>query len=383
VPASGLIRSGRIPVEIGNHADTGIAFANPGSTPATVTFYFTDGTGNDTARQSVLIPAGGQMARFLSEAPFNAPQMQRSFTFDSNVDVSVIALRGFTNERSEFLITTLPVAVPNQPVSGTTVIPHYAEGGGWSTKVMLLNPTDSAISGNVQFVNPSGSTTGGEAYQIPPRSVWMTTKESSSSEIVTGSIEISPSGTGPAPVGLAIFRFRPDNVTVSETGVAAHAPGSSFVTYAETMNGLRSGVAIWNGSSNPENIRLELFKLDGTSTGMTSALAVPARGQRALFLNEVPGFESLADGFQGVLRVYTEPQAPISVIALRGRTNERQEFIVSTMNAKLESEASPNPSVFPHIVDGGGYSTQFLLIGPAADIKMFTQTGATMNLPVQ
>ena len=33
-----------------------------------------------------------------------------TFTFTASQPISVVALRGLTNERSEFLITTLPVA---------------------------------------------------------------------------------------------------------------------------------------------------------------------------------------------------------------------------------------------------------------------------------
>ena len=45
--------------------------------------------------------------------------------------------------------------------------------------------------------------------------------------------------------------------------------------------------------------------------------------QVALFLNQVQGFESLVLSFQGVLRVSTGSSSGISVVALRGRYNER------------------------------------------------------------
>jgi hypothetical protein len=149
------------------------------------------------------------------------------------------------------------------------------------------------------------------------------------------------------------------------------------------MGGLRSGVAIANNSSNAENITLELYGLDGASTGLTGTLSLPARGQRSMFLNEIPGFESLANGFQGILRIAGASNAPISVIALRGRTNERNEFIVSTMNATLEGETPAGPLMFPHVVDGDGYSTQFLLVGPSSSLSMFSQNGTAMSLSMQ
>jgi hypothetical protein len=63
----------------------------------------------------LIIPAGGQQAKFLNEPPFNVLSGRNPFlgtlTFTSNVPVSVIALRGLYNERAtpDFLVTTLPI----------------------------------------------------------------------------------------------------------------------------------------------------------------------------------------------------------------------------------------------------------------------------------
>jgi len=64
----------------------------------------------------------------------------------------VIAIRGLTNERGEFLITTLPVADVNVAPTAGFLFPHYADGGGWTTQVVLVNTTDSTISGSVEFL---------------------------------------------------------------------------------------------------------------------------------------------------------------------------------------------------------------------------------------
>jgi len=65
------------------------------------------------------------------------------------VPVGVIAPRGLTNERSEFLMSTLPVIDTTAPPgSGTVVVPHFADGGGWVTQILLVNPTDNPMTGN-------------------------------------------------------------------------------------------------------------------------------------------------------------------------------------------------------------------------------------------
>src|SRR5262249_11479797 len=138
VPASPLIRSGRIYAEVGSSINTGLAIANPNSQPATVSFFFTDSNGN-FGDGATTIPANGQIAKFLNEPPFNSPSsLTGSFTFSSSAPIAAVALRGRTNERSEFLITTLPVLDLQAPVSmDSAVIPHFADGGGWTTQIIL------------------------------------------------------------------------------------------------------------------------------------------------------------------------------------------------------------------------------------------------------
>jgi hypothetical protein len=167
VPASGLISMGRIYAEVGGSVNTGIALANPNPTPATVTFYFTDLNGQNSTPATVTIAANTQIARFLDQAPFlgSAP-LSGSFTFNATQPVAVIALRGFTSERGEFLITTLPVAdLSILPDAESILFPHFADGGGWTTQILLVNTTEAAMSGSVQF---AGLTS--QNYSIPARS---------------------------------------------------------------------------------------------------------------------------------------------------------------------------------------------------------------------
>src|SRR4029079_19061227 len=103
------------------------------------------------------IPAGATLASFLSEMPFAPPRelqldlaSARTFTFSSSVPIGVTALRGFTNERSEFLITTLPVGSLTSTDS-PLVFAHYADGGGWKTQIVLINPTDGILTGTADF----------------------------------------------------------------------------------------------------------------------------------------------------------------------------------------------------------------------------------------
>ena len=152
VPASPAISEGRIRAEVKGPVTTGLAIANPGSSDAMITFYFSDETRSNFDNGTTTIPAGGQVAAFLNEVPFSgASSIDGSFTFSSDVPVAAVALRGFTNDRGEFLLTTLPVSPLTAATGAVVYFPHFADGGGWTTQVILVNPTDDTISGTVEF----------------------------------------------------------------------------------------------------------------------------------------------------------------------------------------------------------------------------------------
>src|SRR5437870_9761671 len=200
--------------------------ANPNSEPAAVSFFFTDPNG-DFGQGNTTIPANGQAAAFLNESPFNGPSSARgSFTFNSSIPISVIALRGLTNERGEFLITTLPVIDLTTPVAqGNVVIPHFADGGGWTTQIVLVNPTDNVLTGTVQFRDVSGQNAtvivAGQsntsfAYSIPRRTSQTLQTAGTATSVRTGPVWVVPGGNSSAPSALVIFSLRTGGITVTE-----------------------------------------------------------------------------------------------------------------------------------------------------------------------
>ena len=83
---------------------------------------------------------------------------------------------------------------------------------------------------------------------------------------------------------------------------------------------------------------------------------------------------------------------PVATIGLRARYNERDEFLITTLPVANENDeyfrsvAQYSNFVFPHFVDGAGYTTQFVLFsgwksGPASGILEFlTNNGAPLSL---
>jgi len=78
--------------------------------------------------------------------------------------------------------------------------------------------------------------------------------------------------------------------------------------------------------------------------------------------------------------------APFAATGIRGRTNERGDFLITTTAAVNPSEpVNSSELLFPHLADGGGYSTQFILFGaPAFGIMyFFEQSGQPKALLFQ
>jgi hypothetical protein len=178
---------------------------------------------------------------------------------------------------------------------------------------------------------------------------------------------------------LAIFSFRNDNVTVTEAGVPANPAGTAFRMFAEVQGDVRTGIAVANAAASSATITVEAYRLDGASTGAAGTFTVPANGQTALFLNEIEGLEPLGTPFSGIVRL-TSP-SPVFAIGLRGRTNERGDFLITTTPPSDEGAPESSTDVlFPHVVDSGGYTTQIVLFsGSSAPssgfLDLLTQSG--------
>jgi hypothetical protein len=403
VPSSPLISSGRIYAEVSSSVNTGVAMANPNGQPATINFHFTDGTGADFGQGSTVIAPNGQIATFLNQAPFNSgASVTGTFTFTASLPVSVIALRGLTNERSEFLITTLPVSdLSAIPVSDQILFPHFADGGGWTTQLLLVNTTDTPMSGSVQYYGQGSSTAAGQLlstpvnYAVAARSSFQVQTPGVAATVTTGSLRVVPASGSKTPSGVSVFSFKNKGVTVSVAGVPAVGISNAFRLYAELsgssgqIGSIQSGIAIANPSANPASVVFELNTLSGASTGLTGSMTVPASGQTAVFLGQIPGFGGLANPFRGVLRVSTPSSGGISVVGIRGRYNERGDFLLTTTPPTDESHPPTGAQFFPHFADGGGYTTQFILFNGGADqassgsLRFFAQSGQPISLALR
>ena len=402
VPGVPKVTAGRIYAEISNPPtlNTGVAIANPNNSPANITFSFTDSSGNAAGTSTTQILANQQIAQFLNSAPFNVypgPGFQGTFSFTSDQPVGVVALRGLTNERGDFLMSTLPVIDTTlPPVAGTVVVPHFADGGGWITQIFLVNPTDTAMSGSVQFtdtngnavnVTIAGSTSSTFQYSIPPRSSKKLATAGAAAITAQGSVKVMPTGGGAAPTALVVFSYKPAAVTVTEAGVPVTS-GTAFRMYVENGINMDSGIAVADASSGG-SVTFDIRDLNGAPVPGISPVTIPplpASGQTAKFLAGI--FPTLPNPFKGVLRI-TTTSSGISVVGLRTRTNERGDFLITTTPPSNEaSTPSMAEFEFSHLVNGGGYTTQFILFSGTAgqsssgNLHFVHQDGTSFSLNV-
>jgi hypothetical protein len=382
VPATARVTAATIYAEVsstsGTTLNTGLAIANPNSSPANINFFYTDATGTRVGTGSLQVLANQQTVGFLNSPPFNVPgtTFQGTFSFTSDQPVGVLALRGLLNERNEFLMSTLPVIDTTQPPnSGTIVIPDFADGSGWTTNILLVNPTASAMSGSVQFVdtggNPATLTIVGKtpntsfAYSIPANSsVRLSTDGTSPGpKPAGGSVKVVPSGGGAAPTALVVFSYKPANVTVSEAGVPV-AGGTAFRIYVETnLPNVDTGIAVANTSPSAAALTLDLTDLNGSPVA-TTIISLPAFGQTSQFFSTL--FTQLPNPFKGVLRVTTNSSG-ISIVGVRTHVNERNDFLVTTIPPSNEAApATSSELLFPDLANGGGYTSQFIVFSGTA-----------------
>src|SRR5262249_56800913 len=120
----------------------------------------------------------------------------------------------------------------------------------------------------------------------------------------------------------------------------------------------------------PAPVQFQVLYLSGQSAGSSASTTLPPNGHLAVFLNELPGFQTLPSSFRGVL--YASSNTRISMVGVRLLYNERGDFILSTIPALADREASSGDLLFSYLVTGGGASTEFILMsaGPPSSVTL-------------
>jgi hypothetical protein len=164
--------------------------------------------------------------------------------------------------------------------------------------------------------------------------------------------------------------------------------------YTEVSSSIDTGLAVANTANSAATIRFDLYRLDGSATGLTATLPLNPGSQTALFVDQIGWIGTFPfratpfpPNFQGIIRVSSD--IPVAVMGLRGHYNERNDFLITTLQPVSESTPlSSNPLYFPHIVDSGGFTTQFILFNAqpnavsSGTVQFFSQAGSALNVSI-
>jgi hypothetical protein len=382
------------------NTNTGIAVVNNGTLAATITYTLRDRNGLPVTSGSGTLAAGHHFARFIDKlyeyaSGFSVPaNFQTAIQFgtldiQSTQAVSMLALRGTSNQRDEFLMTTTPVADLSQSLSYDSIyFPQFADGGGYTTSIILLNTSTSVETGVIEIRGETGSPfsvsmVGGSTgysfpYTIPAGGVARYQTDGSPSTAGAGWARVAPDSGSPTPVGSGIFGYNPGSVLYSESGVPATVPTKHARIYVDLSRSHNTGLAIANAGSSSASIAINAYYDDGNTLAGTSQgpLSLAGNGYRAQFAD---GFiADLPAGFTGILDIISDTD--FAALTLRSLTNERNEFLMTTFPVADANRVPPAPVIFPQVVDGGGYMTEFILISATgssnATLSIYDENGA-------
>ncbi len=393
VPATEPVLRARCFAEISPAVNTGVGIAAPAAA-AVITVELRDAAGKLVASGPQSLAAHNQMARFVRDLFPGAilpPQFKGSITVRSNTPIAVVALRTLLNEAGEFLITTEPVAnLDSPPQANSLYLPQVAAGGGYTTDVLLVNPGSTALSGRLEFRDPdgreldlgiSGASGGNVPYRLEPDGSLVVTTNSISATPRTGFVIVRPDSPLRAPTAGAIFAFSQGGRIVATTGVPPAEPSPRIRVYVDRRNNHDAGVALVNPGTQPAALTVTAANLQGEARGTVRTFSLDPAHQTSLFASEL--VPDLPQGFRGTLLL--ESNVPVATMAMRS-TNAADRFLLSTLPVlDLTRLGAASSLFFPHLADGGGYLSEFIILNPGAGsslsgLKFFSSTGTPLPL---
>ena len=395
-PIPSSMTSGRFAVDIKPGINTAIALTNPNGKSARVEFLFRDSNGVPLREGSVEVPAQSHLSRYLTEKPFYAGSslVTGTFTFNSDVPISVLGLR-IDRKPSRLIFSRIAVNDASIVDRKRRLIPYFITGGGWTSQVVLMNPSDRELYGRLEYAfsdsPPSGQAETNEMeYTIPPQGVRRLVLPGSSVSR-PGYALVRPAGGTATPFASVLLLREDGSAPADHASMEAVAPGSVQTLYvARKDESLATRVVVVNFSDKPTTVRMDLTNLDSMPAGPSRSLILPARGVWSATLDEIEnGRFFLPKSFRGILRIQAEAGHEIAGLSVRYR-NDRSNLDILSLMPPIEALASPTRGtmVFPHMVDSGGYISRFVLLNRSESmsstlvLRFLSSSGKPMPLLV-
>lgn len=218
--------------------------------------------------------------------------------------------------------------------------------------------------------------TAADAGDMPLNDPW-TCLVSSESEDPTGGCTL--------PVGSVVFSINGARGIASQAGVLNSPETTASRLFAEVATDplfRNTGIALVNRNATAATIRLTLTLSDGASRTATITLA--ANAHIGKFISEL--FPDLPSNFQGVLTISSTLR--VAAVTLRLTINQRGEPILSVLPVVDLNSPPRGPLFLPHIVNGGGFTTQFIGVNTTnapgnLTIDFFNDQGVRVLPPIR
>jgi hypothetical protein len=398
VPASAASTSARVFVDFNSQIglDSGVALVNPGASPLSVNVTLMSQAGVSSSCPGVQVVAHGHVAEFASQ--FGCPSLTSPFlgtlTFTAAAPFAAVNLRAARNARGEQIFSALPVVDPTLTPSGSNLIfSQIVDGGGNPTQILLMNNSGSAVAGTVSLFKDDGTPASLDfgsglvssfPYSINANGVqkFSTTGQG---QIVVAYAVVTPT-SGQLPSGASIFGSRGATGVASQAGVLNAIPTTNARVYIERASvplNRNTGIALVNRNASSANVTLHLVSLDG-SFDQTTSKSYNSNAHDAKFIDQFFPAGLVPADFKGVLTI--QSNQPLAIVTLRLTNNQRSEEIFSTLPVADLNHLPVGPLFIPQVVDGGGYTTQIILInttsgGGTVGITFQNDSGSTVIVP--
>ncbi|MDA2933791.1 hypothetical protein MYX82_05555 [Acidobacteria bacterium AH-259-D05] len=389
------ISSGRIFVDQQGGSLTALALVNPFPQTVGVTLILRDASGNEVDRQDLSFAGGQHQALFVNQLFSGLENFTGSMTFQTPTSLEKLAavtLRQSTNLNQEAIFATLPVVDLTAAASTESLVfPQVGAGVGLSTQIVLINPSEEPISGQIQLFDDAGDAlqleldgTAGATfpYQIEGNGTFQGELTSSSGTNVGYAVVTLEQGDQ-APSGTAIFQIKSGEALISEAGVAAVTPTTEARIFVDNV-GTQTGVALANAGNPATTVTFNLLGINGSLLQSTTR-ALASGGHLSIFTDQL--FSEAGEGFTGLMEITSS--IPIAPVTLKLTTNSRNQSILTTLPlADLTRAVTVSSLIFPQI----GFGVVLHLRGrnPAPggkknhqkplQTKAFHQTSYTYNI---
>lgn len=263
---------------------------------------------------------------------------------------------------------------------------QLADGGGYATQFLLVNPSDVDVSCTLDLFRSNGlpwaltlngATDSSFALGIRARGTLILKSGNQGGETQVGWARVR--STNPIG-GSLIYSYQAGGRVLGEAGLDPSVPCESFRLSLDTQNDYLAGLAIANPNPMPVSLSLILYDSGGNSLASSNRSLGSMEHFARLPAEIFPSYNFY--NFTGSIAV----QAPESVVV---GTTLRFDAGVNVLASipVIDLSGNPEPQIlnFAQIADGAGYATTFCLVNPNAQainaqLDFFRQDGTPLAL---